>query len=170
MERALVRLVLLFQLFSSINCILDRNRFPESFLFGTATSSYQIEGAYIADNKSLSIWDLFSKTPGNIDDGSNGDIADDHYHRYMEDVELMHSLGVNSYRFSISWSRVLPSKLVNNMQLSIHQACIIFHSSGGLLELKKNENSDEFQPSRLYWSFYQYIYIYIGLKNVYFHS
>ncbi|KAJ4967907.1 hypothetical protein NE237_014608 [Protea cynaroides] len=109
MKRASVGLVLLLQLMPSINCILDRSQFPDSFLFGTATSSYQIEGAYLADNKSLSIWDLFTKIPGNIRDGSNGDIAVDHYHRYMEDVELMHSLGVNSYRFSISWPRVLPS-------------------------------------------------------------
>ncbi|XP_043706386.1 beta-glucosidase 18-like isoform X2 [Telopea speciosissima] len=101
--------VLLLQLVSSINCISDRTQFPETFLFGTATSAYQVEGGYLADNKSLSNWDLFTKIPGNIQDGSSGDIADDHYHRFMEDVELMHSLGVNSYRFSISWSRVLPS-------------------------------------------------------------
>ncbi|XP_043722138.1 beta-glucosidase 18-like isoform X2 [Telopea speciosissima] len=97
------------QLISSvISCSLDRTQFPPSFLFGTATSSYQIEGAYLAGNKSLSNWDVFTHLPGKIRDGSTGDVADDHYHRYMEDLELMHSLGVNSYRFSISWSRILP--------------------------------------------------------------
>ncbi|WOL09641.1 beta-glucosidase 18 isoform X1 [Canna indica] len=99
--------VLFFQLLSSVACI-SRSDFPSSFLFGTATSSYQIEGAYLEGNKSLSNWDVFSHLPGTIKDGKNGDIADDHYHRYMEDIKLMHDLGVNSYRFSISWSRVLP--------------------------------------------------------------
>ncbi|KAL6652391.1 hypothetical protein ACP70R_011316 [Stipagrostis hirtigluma subsp. patula] len=91
---------------------VDRSDFPASFLFGTATSSYQIEGAYLADNKSLSNWDVFTHVPvtcsGRIKDGSNGDIADDHYYRFEDDVELMHSLGTNAYRFSISWARILP--------------------------------------------------------------
>ncbi|PKI42296.1 hypothetical protein CRG98_037314 [Punica granatum] len=87
---------------------IERSQFPASFLFGTATSAYQIEGAYLAGNKSLSIWDIYTHIPGKIEDGSNGDVADDHYHRYREDVKLMHDLGVNAYRFSISWSRVLP--------------------------------------------------------------
>ncbi|RCV34504.1 hypothetical protein SETIT_7G164400v2 [Setaria italica] len=89
---------------------IHRSDFPVSFLFGTATSSYQIEGAYLEGNKSLSNWDVFTHAPvsGRIKDGSAGDIADDHYHRYDEDVELMNSLGVNAYRFSISWARVLP--------------------------------------------------------------
>ncbi|KAG6514156.1 hypothetical protein ZIOFF_024497 [Zingiber officinale] len=65
-------------------------------------------GAYLEGNKSLNNWDVLSHIPGKIKDGRNGDIADDHYHRYMEDIELMHELGINSYRFSISWSRVLP--------------------------------------------------------------
>ncbi|KAH9318530.1 hypothetical protein KI387_020299, partial [Taxus chinensis] len=69
-----------------------------------------VEGAYLEDGKGLSNWDVFTHThPGNITDGSNGDIADDQYHRYMEDTKLMESLGVDSYRFSISWSRVLPA-------------------------------------------------------------
>lgn len=88
---------------------LDRSDFPPSFLFGTSTSSYQIEGGYLDGNKSLNNWDVFTHLQGKIMDDSTGDVADDHYHRYMEDVELMHSLGVNSYRFSLSWSRILPS-------------------------------------------------------------
>ncbi|KAF7017504.1 unnamed protein product [Triticum aestivum] len=88
---------------------LDRAEFPPGFLFGAATSSYQIEGAYLEDGKGLSNWDVFTHTQSReINDGRNGDVADDHYHRYMEDVEIMHDLGVNSYRFSISWARVLP--------------------------------------------------------------
>uniref|UniRef100_A0A0D3FXW7 Pectinesterase n=1 Tax=Oryza barthii TaxID=65489 RepID=A0A0D3FXW7_9ORYZ len=67
-----------------------------------------VEGGYLEGNKGLSNWDVFTHKQGTIEDGSNGDIANDHYHRYMEDIELMHSLGVNSYRFSISWARILP--------------------------------------------------------------
>ncbi|KAK8524348.1 hypothetical protein V6N12_029214 [Hibiscus sabdariffa] len=85
--------------------------FPSNFLFGTASSAYQYEGAYLSDGKGLNIWDVYCHKPGNnIVDGSNGDIAVDHYHKYLEDIDLMHSLGVNSYRFSISWARILPSK------------------------------------------------------------
>ncbi|ESR65177.1 hypothetical protein CICLE_v10007996mg [Citrus x clementina] len=87
---------------------VKRSDFPDGFLFGTATSSFQVEGAYLEDGKSLSNWDVFSHIPGNIENNDNGDVADDHYHRFLEDIEIMHSLGVNSYRFSISWPRILP--------------------------------------------------------------
>ncbi|KAK2644434.1 hypothetical protein Ddye_019629 [Dipteronia dyeriana] len=87
---------------------LDPSPLPSNFLFGTASSSYQFEGAYLSECKGLSNWDVFSHKPGKIIDGSNGDVAVDHYHRYLEDIILMESLGVNSYRFSISWSRILP--------------------------------------------------------------
>ncbi|CAD6260294.1 unnamed protein product [Miscanthus lutarioriparius] len=87
---------------------VDRSEFPENFLFGTSTSAYQIEGGYLEAGKGLSNWDVFAHKRGTIQDGSNGDTADDHYHRYMEDINLMHSLGVNAYRFSIAWARILP--------------------------------------------------------------
>ncbi|KAL7216841.1 hypothetical protein ACSBR1_028711 [Camellia fascicularis] len=86
---------------------IKRSQFPDGFFFGTATSSYQIEGAFLEDGKSLSNWDVFTHRQGSVD-GENGDIADDHYHRYMEDIEIMHSMRINAYRFSISWSRILP--------------------------------------------------------------
>lgn len=104
---------------------LERSDFPDSFLFGTATSSYQIEGAYLEGNKGLSNWDVFTRIPGKIQGGGNGDIADDHYHLYKDDIELMHSLGVNSYRFSISWSRILPRDRFQG----VNQAGINFYNS-----------------------------------------
>ncbi|MBA0839642.1 hypothetical protein Goarm_005348, partial [Gossypium armourianum] len=84
--------------------------FPSNFLFGTASSSYQFEGAFLSDGKGLNNWDVFTHKPGNIMDGSNGDTAVDHYHLYqaIEDLDLMQDIGVNSYRFSISWARILP--------------------------------------------------------------
>ncbi|KAG2262259.1 hypothetical protein Bca52824_069338 [Brassica carinata] len=83
--------------------------FPSDFLFGTSSSAYQYEGAYLTDGKGLNNWDVFShENPGEILDGGNGDIAVDQYNRFMEDIPSMNYLGVNSYRFSISWSRVLP--------------------------------------------------------------
>jgi beta-glucosidase len=84
------------------------NHFPHDFEWGVATSAYQIEGAAAEDGRGPSIWDTFSHTPGKIIDGSNGDIACDHYHRYPEDVDIIASLGVKAYRFSVSWSRVQP--------------------------------------------------------------
>jgi beta-glucosidase len=82
--------------------------FPPHFLWGAATSAYQIEGAPLADGAGSSTWHRFSHTPGNVARGETGDIACDHYHRYRDDVALMAELGLNAYRFSISWSRVLP--------------------------------------------------------------
>jgi beta-glucosidase len=82
--------------------------FPKDFLWGVATSSYQIEGAAKEDGRGESIWDRFAHTPGKVSGGATGNVACDHYHRYPEDVQLMRSLGVNAYRFSIAWPRVLP--------------------------------------------------------------
>src|SRR5947209_4518410 len=82
--------------------------FPSGFIWGTATSAYQIEGAVKEDGRGPSIWDSFSHTLGRIRDHSNGDRADDHYHRYKEDVGLIKGLGVKAYRFSIAWPRVFP--------------------------------------------------------------
>jgi beta-glucosidase len=83
--------------------------FPHNFLWGAATASYQVEGAWNEDGKGESIWDRFSHTSGKIEDGLTGDIACDHYHRYQDDIALMRQLGLKAYRFSISWTRILPS-------------------------------------------------------------
>jgi len=81
---------------------------PDGFLWGAGTAAYQIEGAAAIDGRGPSIWDVFSHTPGRIAGGDTGDVACDHYHRVAEDVELMRRLGLGAYRFSVSWSRVLP--------------------------------------------------------------
>ncbi|GIJ25565.1 beta-glucosidase [Micromonospora qiuiae] len=84
-------------------------RFPTGFRWGVSTSAYQIEGAAHTDGRGVSIWDTFARTPGRIADGSSGDVACDHYHRYAEDIALMAGLGITAYRFSVSWPRVLPT-------------------------------------------------------------
>ncbi len=83
--------------------------FPDGFLWGSATASYQVEGAVKEDGRGPTIWDTFSHTPGKTVNGATGDVADDHYHRFKGDIALMKALGVRSYRFSIAWSRVFPT-------------------------------------------------------------
>ena len=83
-------------------------QFPPDFLWGSATSAYQIEGAWQADGKGLHIWDVFSHTPGRTARAENGDRACDHYNRYPEDIALMAKMGLQAYRFSICWSRIQP--------------------------------------------------------------
>ncbi|HEX8229684.1 MAG TPA: GH1 family beta-glucosidase [Chloroflexia bacterium] len=82
--------------------------FPDGFLWGAATAAYQVEGAWNEDGRGESIWDRFSHTPGNVEAGDTGDVACDHYHRYRDDVALMKQLGLQAYRFSVSWPRVVP--------------------------------------------------------------
>ena len=82
--------------------------FRKDFMWGVATAAYQIEGAVEEDGRGPSVWDVFCREPDKIANGQTGDIACDHYHRLDEDVQLMKQLGVNTYRFSISWTRILP--------------------------------------------------------------
>jgi beta-glucosidase len=86
----------------------ERRDFPKDFLWGAATAAYQVEGSPLADGAGASIWHRFSHSPGRVANDDNGDVACDHYRRYREDVALMRSLGLRAYRFSISWSRILP--------------------------------------------------------------
>jgi len=83
--------------------------FPKGFLWGAATAAYQVEGGWNEDGKAESVWDRFVRIPGNIKNGDTGDVACDSYHRYRDDVSLLRQLNCNSYRFSISWPRVLPT-------------------------------------------------------------
>ena len=110
--------------------------FPDDFKWGAATAAYQVEGGWNEDGKGESMWDVFTKIEGNIKDGSNGDVACDSYHKYKEDVQLLSdmgshshlkyllgtlkpSLGLNSYRFSIGWSRVLPNGVGEKNQAGV---------------------------------------------------
>ncbi|HEY2469041.1 MAG TPA: GH1 family beta-glucosidase [Terracidiphilus sp.] len=86
-----------------------RIEYPKGFLWGCATAAYQVEGGAKADGRGPSLWDVFSHTPGKTHNGDNGDVADDTYHLYKEDVQLLKNLGVSVYRMSISWSRVFPN-------------------------------------------------------------
>ncbi len=106
-------------------------RFPADFVWGVATASYQIEGAVDEDGRGPSIWDTFASTPGNIDDGATGAVACDHYHRWEQDLDLMKRLGLNGYRFSIAWPRVIPSGdgAVNQAGLDFYERLV-----DGLLE------------------------------------
>jgi beta-glucosidase len=111
--------------------VSDKHIFPKDFVWGAATASYQIEGAWNEDGKGESIWDRFSLTPGKVQDGDTGDVACDHYHRWRDDIGLMKDLGLQAYRFSIAWPRILPQG-----SGQVNQAGVDFYSQlvDGLLE------------------------------------
>jgi len=108
--------------------------FPRDFLWGTATSAYQVEGSPLADGAGPSIWQRFTHTPHLVLDGATGDVACDHYRRYLDDVALMRSLGTNAYRFSVSWSRVMPQGrgTVNAAGLDFYERLVDALLAGGI--------------------------------------
>ncbi len=108
-----------------------RLHFPQNFIWGSATAAFQIEGATNADGRLPSIWDVFCQVPGKVRNGDTGEVADDHYHRMTEDLDLMAALGLPSYRFSVSWPRVIPggSGPVNTAGLDFYSRLV-----DGLLE------------------------------------
>lgn len=105
--------------------------FPKGFIWGAATASYQIEGAAKEDGRGESIWDRFSHTPGNVDNGDTGDVAADHYYRWKEDIQIMKQIGLQAYRFSVAWPRIFP-----NGRGQVNQKGLDFYSRlvDGLLE------------------------------------
>ena len=113
---------------------LTRADFPAGFVFGVATSSYQIEGAIQEDGRGVSIWDTFCREPGRISDGSSGDVACDHYHRWPQDLDLIRDLGVDAYRFSVAWPRIQPtgSGAVNAAGLDFYERLVDGMLSRGL--------------------------------------
>ncbi|MDA3958553.1 GH1 family beta-glucosidase [Oceanispirochaeta sp.] len=104
----------------------DIYTFPENFKWGTATASYQIEGAVNEDGRAPSIWDTFAHKSGKIDDNMTGDVTCDHYHKYKEDIAHMKDLGIRNYRFSLSWSRIIPegSGKVNQKGLDFYSRLV----------------------------------------------
>ena len=119
-----------------------KRSFPDGFVWGTATSAYQIEGAPEEDGRGLSIWDTFSRVKKNTYTGDNGDTADDHFHRYREDIGIMRGLGVKAYEFSISWPRIFPqgtgapnpqgwsfydAMLDTLLEAGIQPYCVLYH-------------------------------------------
>ncbi len=100
--------------------------FPADFVWGVATSAYQIEGAHDEDGRRPSIWDTFCRQPGAIDNGDTGDVACDHYHRWQEDLDLVEQLGAGAYRFSVAWPRVIPTGtgVVNKRGLDFYDALV----------------------------------------------
>lgn len=106
--------VFIFSVFG--DATLSNRTFPDGFSFGTATAAYQIEGAWNEDGKGEQLWDWYTHTyPDKIDLGYNGDVACDSYHKWQEDIQILKDLGVQHYRLSISWSRILPNGTVNNI-------------------------------------------------------
>ena len=105
---------------------MDKVLFPDNFIWGVATASYQIEGAVNQDGRGESIWDRVSHTPGKVLNGDTGDIACDHYNRYKQDVQLMKELGIRGYRFSIAWPRIYPQgrRQVNRKGIDFYNALV----------------------------------------------
>lgn len=101
-------------------------RFPDGFLWGCATASYQIEGAFDEDGKGESIWDRFSRIPGKIVNNDTGDVSCDHYHQFEDDINIMAEIGLKAYRFSISWPRIIPTGTgkVNNKGLEFYDRLV----------------------------------------------
>ncbi|XP_021757003.1 beta-glucosidase 6-like [Chenopodium quinoa] len=113
-NKLIISLILvLIAIVNPINCDcstnVSRKSFPKNFVFGTASSAYQYEGAVKEDGRGPSVWDTFAHQFGKVIDFSNADVANDHYHKYLEDVKLMKDMGVDAYRFSISWTRIFPN-------------------------------------------------------------
>jgi len=108
--------------------------FRDDFLWGVAAASYQVEGAANEDGRGMSVWDMFCKQPGRIIDGSSGDTACDHYHRYKEDIALMKEMGIKAYRLSIAWPRVIPDGdgKVNEKGLDFYERLIDALNEAGI--------------------------------------
>lgn len=126
----------------------SRTPFPADFIWGAATSAYQVEGAAATDGRGPSLWDTFSHTPGNVLNGATGDVAADQYHRYPEDIALMQTLGLRSYRFSISWSRVLPTGKgeVNQLGLDYYKRLVDALNAAGIEPMPTLFHWDTPQP------------------------
>src|SRR5215469_3471175 len=109
-----------------MNPSFDPAALGKDLVWGASTSSYQIEGAVNEGGRGASIWDVFCRAPGKVENAENGDIACDHYHRYPEDVALLRELGLDAYRFSVAWPRIFPNGRgkINSAGLDFYQRLI----------------------------------------------
>ncbi|KAF2898478.1 hypothetical protein ILUMI_07698 [Ignelater luminosus] len=152
-------LLIVVSLGFEINNNVSQKRFPDGFIFGTASSSYQTEGAWNLDGKGENIWDRFTHDhPEKIADGSNGDIAADSYHKLDEDIRLLKNLGVDFYRFSLSWARILPNGFPNK----INQAGIDYYNE--LID-KLLENNIMPMITMYHWELPQKLHLLGGFTN-----
>ena len=105
---------------------MSNYKMPENFLWGSASAAYQVEGAYLEDGKGITNWDKFVRIKGKTFKNTTGDIAVDHYHRFKEDVKLMAEMGLKTYRFSISWARIIPdgNGVINEKGLKFYEDLI----------------------------------------------
>ncbi len=110
--------------------------FPATFMWGTSTSSYQIEGGVAEGGRTSSIWDTFCQAPGKVIGDDSGDMACDHFHRFKEDVQLMKQLGFLHYRFSVAWPRIIPAPgVVNEQGLLFYERLLDEIESAGLIPM-----------------------------------
>jgi beta-glucosidase len=116
--------------------LIEGRELPTDFAWGVATAAYQIEGATTLDGRGPSIWDNFCKIPGTIHNGENGDVADDFYHKYKEDIAMMKKMGIKHFRMSFSWSRLLPNgttdKGVNQLGVDYYNSVVNELLSNGI--------------------------------------
>ncbi|WCG81491.1 glycoside hydrolase family 1 protein [Pectobacterium sp. A5351] len=133
-----------------------RKAFPQDFLWGASSAAYQVEGAWDSDNKGRSVWDNFVRIPGKTFKGTHGDVAVDHYHRYQEDIALMAEQGLKTYRFSISWARILPNGHgeVNELGLTFYDDlinCLLAHHIEPMVTLYHWDIPQALQDEYLGW-------------------
>ncbi|CAH1116870.1 unnamed protein product [Phaedon cochleariae] len=139
--------------------VLNRKRFPSNFMFGVATSAFQIEGAWNEDGKSASTWDNYTHAvPAYIEDGTNADVACDSYHKYKEDVAILKEIGVSHYRFSLAWSRILPTGFPDQ----INQAGVTYYKN-----LLRGLRANDIEPvvTIFHWELPMALQEYNGLLN-----
>ena len=126
-----------------------KRKLPKDFLWGAGSAAYQVEGGWNEGGKGLSNWDVFASLPGRTFEGTDGKVAADHYHRYKEDVSLMNEIGLKSYRFSISSSRIYPNDMDH-----INPEGIAFYSN--LIDELKSYNIEPF-VTLFHWNLPQYL-------------
>ncbi|KAM0043597.1 putative beta-glucosidase [Helianthus debilis subsp. tardiflorus] len=150
---------------------VSRKSFPKGFVFGTATSAYQVEGMAHKGGRGPSIWDEFIKTPGLEPNNATGEVSVDQYHRYKEDIDLMANLNFDAYRFSISWSRIFPKGTgkVNKRGVAYYNRLIDYMLKKGITPYANLNHYDlplALEKKYLGWLDHQVVYLYLGTGGI----